>query len=239
MMTCHRNTGQNLTPQDIGSKHPPWQPMDRGTISTKRRMEPDSDSSSDSPPPVAKSSKSNETSPVCNTPEYHLPQPTMPAPATPAFAPRTDYVKLIFRDNPGVELKLRWLSEVVRMFNLDRELAEVNIATPPSPPPPTAMSTSTESAAVAALRKAVAALESRCAAITACFDNIDARLYNSLVKATHDFYGQYVTRPHMQRRPVTHAWTLDNRLTQAERMVKDAGLGFQRQPTADQLPQNR
>ncbi|KAK3879599.1 hypothetical protein Pcinc_015842 [Petrolisthes cinctipes] len=34
------------------------QPMDHATISTKRRMEPDSDSSSESPSPVAKSSKS-------------------------------------------------------------------------------------------------------------------------------------------------------------------------------------
>ncbi|KAK4305637.1 hypothetical protein Pmani_022482 [Petrolisthes manimaculis] len=49
------------------------QPMDQATISTKRHMEPDSDSSSDSPSPMAKSSKSNETS-VCNTPEHHLPQ---------------------------------------------------------------------------------------------------------------------------------------------------------------------
>ncbi|KAK4314876.1 hypothetical protein Pmani_013870 [Petrolisthes manimaculis] len=103
--------------------------MDQATISTKRHMEPDSDSSSDSPSPMAKSSKSNETSPVCNTPEHHLPQlanlrtSTMPAPATPAFAPHTDYVKLIFRDNPGIEVMLRWLSEVVRMFNLYRELA--------------------------------------------------------------------------------------------------------------------
>ncbi|KAK3851045.1 hypothetical protein Pcinc_042270 [Petrolisthes cinctipes] len=37
------------------------QPMDQATISTKRRMEPDSDSSSESPSPVAKSSKSNKT----------------------------------------------------------------------------------------------------------------------------------------------------------------------------------
>ncbi|KAK3880043.1 hypothetical protein Pcinc_015430 [Petrolisthes cinctipes] len=85
------------------------QPMDQATISTKHRMEPDSDSSSESPSPVAKSSKSNKTPLVSNTPEHHLPRPanqrtsTMPAPATPAFAPRTDYVKLLFRDNPGVD----------------------------------------------------------------------------------------------------------------------------------------
>ncbi|KAK3874742.1 hypothetical protein Pcinc_020339 [Petrolisthes cinctipes] len=85
------------------------QPMDHATISTKRRMEPDSDSSSESPSPVAKSSKSNKTPLEINTPVHHLPRPanqrisTMPAPATPAFAPRIDYVKLIFRDNPGVE----------------------------------------------------------------------------------------------------------------------------------------
>ncbi|KAK3860141.1 hypothetical protein Pcinc_033792 [Petrolisthes cinctipes] len=85
------------------------QPMDHATISTKFRMEPDSDSSSESPSPVAKSSKSNKTPLEINTPVHHLPRPanqrtsTMPAPATPAFAPRSDYVKLLFRDNPGVE----------------------------------------------------------------------------------------------------------------------------------------
>ncbi|KAK3881789.1 hypothetical protein Pcinc_013785 [Petrolisthes cinctipes] len=44
------------------------QPMDHATISTKRRMEPDSDSSSESPSPVAKSSKSNKTPLEINTP---------------------------------------------------------------------------------------------------------------------------------------------------------------------------
>lgn len=35
-------------------------------------------------------------------------------------------------------------------------------------------------------------------------------LYKSLVKATHDFYELYVTRPHIKQQPVAHAWTLDH-----------------------------
>ncbi|KAK3882512.1 hypothetical protein Pcinc_013111 [Petrolisthes cinctipes] len=51
------------------------QPMDHATISTKRRMEPDSDSSSESPSPVAKSSKSNKTPLEINTPALSSPRP--------------------------------------------------------------------------------------------------------------------------------------------------------------------
>ncbi|MPC62756.1 hypothetical protein E2C01_056846 [Portunus trituberculatus] len=43
---------------------------------------------------------------------YQLHRVLMPAQASPVFAPRDDYVKLLFRDNPSVEIKLRWLSEV-------------------------------------------------------------------------------------------------------------------------------
>lgn len=52
----------------------------------------------------------------------------MPAPPTPAFAPRTEYIKLACRDNSGVEVKLHWLSELTKIFNLDRELAEVKMS---------------------------------------------------------------------------------------------------------------
>ena len=62
-------------------------------------------------------------------------------------------------------------------------------------------------------------------------------LYTSLVKATHDFYNHYVLRPHIQRRPAAHAWTLDHRVAEAERTAADAGLAFQRQPTPERLRQ--
>ncbi|KAK3871582.1 hypothetical protein Pcinc_023286 [Petrolisthes cinctipes] len=79
--------------------------MDQATISTKRRMELDSDSSSESPSPLAKSSKSNKTPLVINTLEHHLPRPanqrtsTMPPPATPAFAPRGHNIVKVVSDN--------------------------------------------------------------------------------------------------------------------------------------------
>ena len=53
--------------------------------------------------------------------------PPLTTKPTPAFAPRDDYVKLLFRDNPSVETKLRWLSEINKNFNLDRNLAEVKM----------------------------------------------------------------------------------------------------------------
>ena len=62
-------------------------------------------------------------------------------------------------------------------------------------------------------------------------------LLNSLVNATHDFYSRYVSRPHIQRRPVAHTWTLDQRIAQAERTATEVGLAFQRQPTSDRLQQ--
>ena len=57
----------------------------------------------------------------------HAP-PSLHARSAPAFAPRSDYVKLMFRDSPGVDVKLRWLSEVTKAFSLDRELAEVKMS---------------------------------------------------------------------------------------------------------------
>ncbi|KAG0725559.1 hypothetical protein GWK47_038423 [Chionoecetes opilio] len=49
------------------------------------------------------------------------------APSSP-FAPRDAYIKLLFRDNPSVAIKLRWLSEVNGAFHLDRDQAEVKMA---------------------------------------------------------------------------------------------------------------
>ncbi|MPC75818.1 hypothetical protein E2C01_070215 [Portunus trituberculatus] len=40
-----------------------------------------------------------------------------------AFAPREEYVRLLFSGSPSVETKLRWLAEVNRTFNLDRQAA--------------------------------------------------------------------------------------------------------------------
>ena len=62
-------------------------------------------------------------------------------------------------------------------------------------------------------------------------------LYNSLINVTYDFYSRYIIRPHIQRRPMVHTWTLDNRIAKAERTAADAGLAFQRQPTPNRLRQ--
>lgn len=94
-------------------------------------MEHDSDSSSEPLSPAAKTSKCDVKSTQSEAPNYSFPRPaiqrmnSLPTPVSPDFAPRAEYVKLIFTENPGVNVKLRWPSEVVKMFNLDRELAEV------------------------------------------------------------------------------------------------------------------
>ena len=46
----------------------------------------------------------------------------------PAFAPRKDYVKLLFSENPPVNTKIRWLSDVNKAFRLDKEMAEVKMS---------------------------------------------------------------------------------------------------------------
>ena len=103
--------------------------MEHTPISNKRCMEHDTDSSNDPSSPAAKTTKCDE---YVNRSQ---PQPAikkLPTLATklalPAFAPRAEYVKLLFRENPGVNVKLRWLSEVVKMFSLDRDLAEVKMS---------------------------------------------------------------------------------------------------------------
>ncbi|KAG0715812.1 hypothetical protein GWK47_011080 [Chionoecetes opilio] len=45
-----------------------------------------------------------------------------------AFAPRDEYVKIAFKENPSCDVKLRWLSEVTKVFCLDREQAEVKMS---------------------------------------------------------------------------------------------------------------
>ena len=110
------------------------QPMDPAPASIKRRMEHDSDMTCEPSSRTAKTTKYDQGSSLHVAPAYSLPRlvnpstPPQPAPVSLAFAPRTEYVKLQFRRNPGVDVKLRWLSEVVRMFNLNRELAEVKMS---------------------------------------------------------------------------------------------------------------
>ena len=108
-------------------------PTTRTSSAGKRPINHASDSSAESSSPVAKSIKRKESS----GPEQRVTaHPTdalreassLNAPPPPAFAPRADYIKLLFKDNPSVDIKLRWLSEVTRTFHLDRDLAEVKMA---------------------------------------------------------------------------------------------------------------
>ena len=98
---------------------------------SKRPVEHDSEPGSEPSSPVAKTSKRSEPH---RTPDNSPPCPpappvtSLPPSALPAFAPRDGYVKLAFRDNPGCDVKLRWLAEVTKAFRLDRELAEVKMS---------------------------------------------------------------------------------------------------------------
>lgn len=105
--------------------------------SAKRVLNISSDSNDASSSPAAKTAKQVEASEVHNgtsvlsaaPPVPLIPAVTsMPAQVSPAFAPRDEYVKLLFRDNPSVETKLRWLSEVNKYYCLDRTLAEVKMS---------------------------------------------------------------------------------------------------------------
>lgn len=61
---------------------------------------------------------------------YQNPQETPPRQVTlpPALSLKVEYVKLLFRDNPSVEMKLRWLSEVTKAFRIDHDLTEVKMS---------------------------------------------------------------------------------------------------------------
>lgn len=63
------------------------------------------------------------------------------------------------------------------------------------------------------------------------------KLYSSLVGSTHEFYHRYVTRPHVKRTRKASAWTLDQRILQAERKAVDDGIAFQQQPIPARLLQ--
>ena len=97
--------------------------------SSKRPMD---DSSGDSPPPVSKASRLRESpvlqrDPPRDVPRIPLPR-HIPQLTLPAFAPRAEYVRLMFEGDPSVETKLRWLAEVNRAYHLERSLAEVKMS---------------------------------------------------------------------------------------------------------------
>lgn len=100
---------------------------------SKRRISSSSESNDEHSTPVAKSFKQTESSglqqrvPSLECSSSH-PDPALKTPPPPAFAPRTDYIKLLFKDKPSVDIKLRWLSEVTRAFHLDRDQAEVKMS---------------------------------------------------------------------------------------------------------------
>ncbi|KAG7166603.1 hypothetical protein Hamer_G013608 [Homarus americanus] len=49
----------------------------------------------------------------------------------------------------------------------------------------------------------------------------------SLVNFTHNFHSYYVSRPHIKRRFEYYAWTLDERILQAEKKMVEDGVSFQ------------
>lgn len=111
---------------------------DTVTSSVKRVLNSSSDSNDASSSHAAKTAKQGEASGVHNGASVMPAAPpsvpcipavtSMPAQASPAFAPRDEYVKLLFRGTPSVETKLRWLSEVNKYYSLDRTLAEVKMS---------------------------------------------------------------------------------------------------------------
>ena len=108
-------------------------PRPLAPASHKRPMEHGSDTSSTPSSPVAKISERGEAPAQHSLSDYPLPRslpqtaPSLPPPAAPAFAPRDDYIKLVFKENLSCDVKLRWLNEVTKALCLDRELAEMKM----------------------------------------------------------------------------------------------------------------
>ncbi|KAK3885525.1 hypothetical protein Pcinc_010266 [Petrolisthes cinctipes] len=107
------------------------------STSTKRPVDASSDSLQDSDgvdclPPAAKIAKgASAMHDVPSLPQHgvsSLYTNSLPSSNLPAFAPRNAYVKLSFSGNPSTDTKLRWLSDVNRAFQQQRELAEVKMA---------------------------------------------------------------------------------------------------------------
>lgn len=115
-------------------------------VSFKRAIE-DANTSEEDLSPVTKTTRVGTSSPLSSRMHGEFPpllppgSPSRPSPSTsllrtpqpsplqlPAFAPREDYFKLRFLDNPGVNVKIRWLSEVNKVFCLERTLAEVKMS---------------------------------------------------------------------------------------------------------------
>lgn len=105
--------------------------------SHKRPVDCTSDGSSESLSPAPKTPKNTSSWSEAVPPSSLPPLPTSPrqpslarelSSASPAFAPRADYLKLAFQGSPSVDTKIRWLTEVNRTFHLDRHLAEVKMA---------------------------------------------------------------------------------------------------------------
>lgn len=126
-------TDQHWPPMDLNTQcfgPTPWQPQvdvppsaTQPSTSTKRPMDQTSNTS-DSSSPAPKSSRHIEpphpTAPISSPSSYDPHNSSRAGLVPPAFAPRTDYVKLIFCASPAVDTKLRWLSDVTKAFHLDR-----------------------------------------------------------------------------------------------------------------------
>ncbi|KAK4319097.1 hypothetical protein Pmani_009930 [Petrolisthes manimaculis] len=103
------------------------------STSTKRPKDYGSDTSSEPQSPAAKLTKCNEhptrqETDVTLPRKLPLPVPLISSSAAPTFAPRDDYIKLAFRENLTSDTKLRWLTEINKLFSMDQELAEVKMS---------------------------------------------------------------------------------------------------------------
>ncbi|KAG7174251.1 hypothetical protein Hamer_G003162 [Homarus americanus] len=63
------------------------------------------------------------------------------------------------------------------------------------------------------------------------------KFYSSLVNSTNKFHSHSVFRPHTKRRSEAFAWTLDERILQAEKKAVEDGISFKAKPTLDRLHQ--
>ena len=126
-----------LSEDDDGIEHWPFLESSRQpqhSASIKRAMNREPDSSSTPTSPAAKSSRRAETTAHRPATDASLPRltpqitPLLPPSGVPAFAPRDEYIKLAFKENPNSAVKLRWLNDVTAAFRLDREKAEVKMS---------------------------------------------------------------------------------------------------------------
>ncbi|XP_045118197.1 uncharacterized protein LOC123508526 [Portunus trituberculatus] len=128
-------TGQPSTPVVPASlAPPPGCELQAASSSSSKRTMDDANTSGDDLTPASKFSRPDtrtcaQAGDVSLAACDRLPtQPSCLPPVAPPFAPRSEYMKLEFPNNPGVDVKLRWLSEVTRHFSLDRALAEVKMS---------------------------------------------------------------------------------------------------------------